>query len=34
MSRATVRLLFLMDTPEDAAALHQALGELHALCQP
>ncbi len=30
----TVRLLFLMNTPEDSAALKKALGEVHALCQP
>ncbi len=29
-----VRLLFLMNTPEDATALNKALGDVHALCQP
>lgn len=29
----TVRLLFLMNTPVDVAALHNALGELRAVCQ-
>ncbi len=33
MATDKVRLLFLMSTPEDAAALHRALGEMHALCQ-
>ena len=29
-----VRLLFLMNTPEDSAALNDALGQVHAQCQP
>lgn len=33
MATDKVRLLWLMNTPEDAAALHRALGELQALCQ-
>ncbi|MEW5904280.1 MAG: hypothetical protein AB1722_08065 [Pseudomonadota bacterium] len=33
MATDKVRLLWLMNTPEDAAALHRALGEVRALCQ-
>lgn len=33
MDTDKVRLLFLMNTAEDAAALHKAFGEVHALCQ-
>jgi hypothetical protein len=33
MARDKVRLLFLMNTPEDSAALNKALGKVHALCQ-
>lgn len=33
MDTDKVRLLFLMNTAEDAAALHKALGEVQALCQ-
>lgn len=30
----TVRILFLMNTPDDAAALHKALGDVQAMCKP
>ncbi|MFA7400151.1 MAG: hypothetical protein WCZ98_06695 [Sideroxydans sp.] len=29
----TIRLLFLMNTPDDAAALNKALGDVHAMCK-
>jgi hypothetical protein len=29
----TIRLLFLMNTPDDAAALNQALGDVHTMCK-
>ncbi|MBU0689734.1 MAG: hypothetical protein KJ850_01055 [Gammaproteobacteria bacterium] len=32
-ARDKVRLMFLMNTAEDSAALNKALGEVHALCQ-
>jgi membrane protein implicated in regulation of membrane protease activity len=30
----TIRILYLMNTPDDAAALNKALGDLHTLCKP
>jgi hypothetical protein len=30
----TIRLLFLMNTPEEAAALNKALDEMHVICKP
>jgi hypothetical protein len=30
----TIRILYLMNTPDDAAALNKALGDVHALCKP
>ena len=30
----TIRILYLMNTPEDAAALNKALGDVQAICKP
>ncbi|MDH2916537.1 MAG: hypothetical protein PXX77_06620, partial [Gallionella sp.] len=30
----TIRLLFLLNTPDDAAALNKALGDVQAMCKP